>query len=605
MKHDSHYYSNIIGSFLEEIRTYESYRKELFENLSTLDKQYQRGDFTYKKYNELKNDLLFDKTKDEFMLYYDSYINSLFIKLEYFNTKLLELTYNDSEFKKLHINKKILSRSSTLVKKLPSIDFEKRYAPKEPPKKDIDDNLISISVGKDKDLALIEQVTGGKIDIKYGEPPARPDYIGSKLDLNLQVPRPESKRDIRIPGPKNLGPLRNLIYALQSKEKPFLDSLQKDDKITIGTFLSKDFFKYLFNKEDKKDQFISKETQLSTTIFTLHDQSVGDIMDEDLKGVLDPYLLEKQVKEIKNLIKLKETTVYKPSSLGYYANISVRKLSIFFIERFPPFFRSLYRALRFSNIKILSSTYINIMFLLTIVSFLITVPLLGIIFSMQGTSIGINIAKTLFVSVFMACSMFFGMYYYPFMMIGSRKRSINSNLPFAIDHMSSIVASGVPPTTMFKLLSASKEYGEISSEMEKVSNYIEVFGYDVLTAIRAVAINTPSEDFKEFFNGLVSTIETGGDLKHYLESKSKDALLHYRLERQKYIESISTYSDLYTGVLIAAPLFFVTALSLISMLGGQVGGLDVSVLMAMGTYLVIPGLNVLFIIFLELNQPGI
>ena len=79
----------------------------------------------------------------------------------------------------------------------------------------------------------------------------------------------------------------------------------------------------------------------------------------------------------------------------------------------------------------------------------------------------------------------------------------------------------------------------------------------------------------------------------------------YAEGQRKYVESLSTYSDIYTGVLIAAPLFFVTALSLVSVLGGTIGGLSVNTIITLGTYLVIPGLNLLFLIFLEMNQPEI
>jgi large subunit ribosomal protein L7/L12 len=44
--------------------------------------------------------------------------------------------------------------------------------------------------------------------------------------------------------------------------------------------------------------------------------------------------------------------------------------------------------------------------------------------------------------------------------------------------MSSVISSGVNPSVMFKMISSSREYGEISYEIEKVINYIEFFGYD-------------------------------------------------------------------------------------------------------------------------------
>jgi flagellar protein FlaJ len=137
----------------------------------------------------------------------------------------------------------------------------------------------------------------------------------------------------------------------------------------------------------------------------------------------------------------------------------------------------------------------------------------------------------------------------------------------------------------------------------KITEFVDVFGYDLLNAIRAVARITPAPELKEFFEGFISTIETGGDLKDFLQSKSEEYMLSYKLERQKYTETISLYSDIYTGVLIAAPLFFIVALSLVNILGGRVGNMNVELLIALGVYLAIPLLNVAFIIFLEISQP--
>ena len=99
--------------------------------------------------------------------------------------------------------------------------------------------------------------------------------------------------------------------------------------------------------------------------------------------------------------------------------------------------------------------------------------------------------------------------------------------------------------------------------------------------------------------------ESGGDFEKYLMAKSKEAMSSYEIERKEYAETVSTYSDIYTGILIAAPLFFVAALTLVSMLGGQIGGINVSVIIGFGTYLVIPFLNIAFIVFLNISQPEV
>ena len=55
--------------------------------------------------------------------------------------------------------------------------------------------------------------------------------------------------------------------------------------------------------------------------------------------------------------------------------------------------------------------------------------------------------------------------------------------------------------------------------------------------------------------------------------------------------------------LMSWSLFFVVALSLVSMLGGTIGGFEINVLILLGGYVIIPLLNILFLVFLEATQP--
>lgn len=438
-----------------------------------------------------------------------------------------------------------------------------------------------------------------KIEIKE-----KTSQIKAKRPVSeLPPPIPEPFMRMDVPTPVNLGFFERLLYAFTAKYKPWV-SAQEQDTVQFRGMLSKDFFDYLFFGKEKESRFGT--TKVLPSILSFEDKlSYERDIGVSKIDVLDPYLLEKEIKEIKSLISRKKPEIYKASTLGYLANITVRKITIYFIERFPDFFKNLYRDIRYANLKILANTYINIVFFLTLVSAIFSIPVFTLIFSLQGNSFLMVIIKTFFATLFVTGFVFFGGTYYPSMKAKSRKRSINTNLPFAIDHMSSVISSGVSPATMFKLISNSKEYGEISAEIDKVSNYVEFFGYDILTALRAVALTTPSEEFKEFIDGFVSTIETGGDLKDYLAQKSSEALLNYRLERQKYVEALSTYSDIYTGVLIAAPLFFVIALSLVSVIGGNIGGFSVGSIISFGTYFIIPILNMMFLVFLEASQPEV
>ncbi|MEM4337118.1 MAG: type II secretion system F family protein [Candidatus Woesearchaeota archaeon] len=319
-----------------------------------------------------------------------------------------------------------------------------------------------------------------------------------------------------------------------------------------------------------------------------------------------PSAIAEEAARIKKVLaRREEIEVYKPSFIGSLANITIRKTSFYLIDNFPEFFRYLYNALRLANIRMLSNTYVNVMVFMSLFTIFAAFPIFMIFLSKLGNPASIAILKSIILSIIAGLISFFAFYSYPYAKIRQRARDIKTNLPFAINHMAAVAASGVPPVKMFKLIAESKEYGEISIEIEKIVEYVELFGYDFLTALKSVSATTPSEPLKEFFEGVISNIESGSDLKIYMTEKSKEALLEYELERQKFTETISTYSDIYTGILIAAPLFFVAALSLVSILGGVIGGIPIDTLIIIGTYIVIPLLNIIFIIFLQLTQPEV
>jgi len=192
--------------------------------------------------------------------------------------------------------------------------------------------------------------------------------------------------------------------------------------------------------------------------------------------------------------------------------------------------------------------------------------------------------------------------FYPYERVLARRRSISTNLPFALAHMGAIASSGIPPTAIFKLLAEFSEYDALADEMKKIVRNIEVFGLDPVSAVREVAERTPSDTFKQLLLGMTSTIQSGGDLKIYLKNAGEQALFTWRINRQKYLEHLSTYAEFYTGLLIASPLFLISLFSIMYMIQPELGGFDIFQLMKLSCYLIIPALNIAFMFFLEVTQ---
>ena len=346
------------------------------------------------------------------------------------------------------------------------------------------------------------------------------------------------------------------------------------------------------HKRKKEEFYISRHTRRKYL------KEIG-ASEDMIKRILHPK------KEKKKRFEEVDYTIYSPSVYGKLSNIFFEGTALNLIRSYPKSFENLSKAIRSSDIRVLSRTYISMMLFTTVLGFFGFV-FLGIIISFflklpMITSIIISVLVAFLLSL-LVIGIFF---MYPAVVSGSRGRMIKNDLPFVIIHMAAVAGSGAKPSSMFKLIVTSGEYRGIEGEIKKILNYINLFGYNISTALKTVASTTPSARFRDLLTGMVATIESGGSLKSYLSSMAADAMHTYELERKKYVQVLSTYSDIYTGILIAAPLLFMVTLAIINLLGGDIGGISIKSIAVIGTYVIIPFLNVAFILFLNIIQPEI
>ncbi len=319
---------------------------------------------------------------------------------------------------------------------------------------------------------------------------------------------------------------------------------------------------------------------------------------------IDPDLLEDFVKRArkKKLSEVRvEYTVYKTTEYGIFANRLFGNASTFLAGKYPFIFTGLYQSLRMSGLKVISKTYISIIILNALIAFTIAWLLASLFWS--HANIAAQILRGIGIGILAGAITAVLSYFYPGS-VGKEKSSlIRNELPFAIIHMAAVAGSGAKPISIFSTILSTEEYPATKDEIKKIVNYVNVFGYDLSTALKAVARTTPSLQLKDLLQGIIHNIESGGDLQQFLSTVADEALNRYRLERQKYVEVIATYSDVYTALLIAAPLLFFVTLAIIQTMGGQVAGLPVSTIAIIGTYVAIPILNVGYYFFVDAVVP--
>ena len=142
----------------------------------------------------------------------------------------------------------------------------------------------------------------------------------------------------------------------------------------------------------------------------------------------------------------------------------------------------------------------------------------------------------------------------------------------------------------------------LEREFIKLINEVNILGKDLVGALRNRASNSPSKKLSELFNGLATTITSGGNLQEFFGKRSQTLLFEYHLEREKYTKSAETFMDIYISVVIAAPMILMLIVMLM-----KISGFGVSLSMNALTLIIVLGvflINVFFITFLQLRQPG-
>ena len=286
---------------------------------------------------------------------------------------------------------------------------------------------------------------------------------------------------------------------------------------------------------------------------------------------------------------------YQGLSARFFGKTSQRMISNFY---------SLKPHLMGANISVLLENWVAMILFTTALSYALSlIAVLAISAVIQFDMITF-LYIVLFVPIMAASMVFMGFYIYPVQKSAKIRNSIDNGMPFALSHMTAIASSGIPPEFMFELLMGFKEYGEISKQAGLIVRNIKTFGMSSISAISDVAQRTPSPAFRQMLLGMQSTIEKGGDLTQYLEEMSSRSLFDYRLKRENYLKTLSTYADVYTAVLVSAPLMMIVVLGVMSVIGGDIMGMAAGDLIFLMTWVMIPLMNIMFIAFLHFTYPG-
>ena len=275
------------------------------------------------------------------------------------------------------------------------------------------------------------------------------------------------------------------------------------------------------------------------------------------------------------------------------------------IVRVLPLFKDVDVNLQRASLRISFRGYVSLAVLGTIVASVSTLVFVTFVTFLFRLSIFSSLLFVVGATLFAGASSLIGFYVYPLLRADSLKRDLEEGLPFTTGYLSILAGSGVPPAQMFRSLAQLDSKLAVSQEAKLIVRDVELFGVDIVSALESVSKRTPSERFKEFLEGFIATVHSGGDLTKYLSERSRLYMRLKRMALRRLGDTLGVLAEFYVVMLVAGPLILVVMLGVMAMLGGggMIGGLDPRLLLYLLTYMGIPLGSIVFLILLDIVTP--
>lgn len=190
---------------------------------------------------------------------------------------------------------------------------------------------------------------------------------------------------------------------------------------------------------------------------------------------------------------------------------------------------------------------------------------------------------------------------YPGILAGERRRNIDATLPYAINYVTAMSTAGITPAEVFRLLGESTIYGESAVEARYIAREIDIFGKDLIDALRIGGVYTPSMRMKDFLQGAMASISSGSNLTEYFRTKAQQYALENRQTQKTFLETLGLISESYVTALVAGTLFLIILQSIMSTISGESDPLFLYAVI----YGIIPFGSFMFIILISSMTPEV
>lgn len=146
----------------------------------------------------------------------------------------------------------------------------------------------------------------------------------------------------------------------------------------------------------------------------------------------------------------------------------------------------------------------------------------------------------------------------------SQTKKINKELPYFITIVTLLSSAGIGPYFMLQRVKEIELLPTIKNEAIKMLKRIDLLGVDPLEVIRQVRTHSNSKALGEFFDGYVSTVESGGNIVNYLKSKMKMIFDRHAESQKQAVVKLGALVEAYMTIQVVLLAVYIISAAVIS-----------------------------------------
>ncbi|WP_336133770.1 type II secretion system F family protein [Natronomonas amylolytica] len=182
----------------------------------------------------------------------------------------------------------------------------------------------------------------------------------------------------------------------------------------------------------------------------------------------------------------------------------------------------------------------------------------------------------------------------------TRRRQIDAGMPRMVAFIYALTRGGMAfPDVMRALARNDGVFGEGASEVGIAVRNMDLFNVDLVTAVKGLSQQTPSNQFERFSENLGSVLQSGRNISSFLNEEYERYREEAEEQQEEILELLATTAEVYVTTVVAGMLFLVTILLIIGLTAG-----DTLFIIQLIAYVILPAGNLLFLAYLsEITQP--